>query len=263
MRWQLWRRRRSDDDFEDEVRAHVALETDRLVDAGVDPRDARAAALRAFGNVAGARERFHDTHHWVWWEQFTRDLGYAWRGLWHSRAFVAATVLTLAVGLGLVTVVFTIFNAYVLRPFAIRDPYGIYGIVWHTQEAGGRTFRWSDYESISARNGPLRRGDCGRRALRDVEGQYPCCRLRLRQLLRSARSAHAARARTRAVRRGGDRRSAGRGVERPDLDAASSIGTLPSSGGKSSSTRRSSSSSVSRVPRSRVSMIHLRTSGYR
>ena len=152
MRWQLWRRRRSDDDFEDEVRAHVALETDRLVDAGVDPRDARAAALRAFGNVAGARERFHDTHHWVWWEQFTRDLGYAWRGLWHSRAFVAATVLTLAVGLGLVTAVFTIFNAYVLRPFAIRDPYGIYGVIWHTQEAGGGTFRWSDYESISARN---------------------------------------------------------------------------------------------------------------
>ena len=151
MRWQLWRRRRSDDDFDDEVRAHVELETDRLVDAGVDPRDARAAALRAFGNVAGARERFHDTHHWVWWEQFARDLGYAWRGLWHSRAFVAATVLTLAAGLGLVTVVFTIFNAYVLRPFAIRDPYGIYEIVWHTQEAGGRTFRWSDYESISAR----------------------------------------------------------------------------------------------------------------
>ena len=57
-------------------------------------------------------------------------------------------VLTLAAGLGLVTVVFTIFNAYVLRPFAIRDPYGIYEIVWHTQEAGGRTFRWSDYESI-------------------------------------------------------------------------------------------------------------------
>ena len=91
MRWPLWRRRRSDDDFDDEVRAHVALETNRLVDAGVDPRDARAAALRAFGNVAGARERFHDTHHWVWWEQFARDLGYAWRGLWHSRAFVAAT----------------------------------------------------------------------------------------------------------------------------------------------------------------------------
>jgi predicted permease len=151
MRWPRWRRRRSDEDFDAEVCAHVALETDRLVDAGVDPRDARAAALRAFGNVAGARERFHDTHHWVWWEQFARDLGYAWRGLWHSRAFVATTVLTLAVGLGLVTVVFTIFNAYVLRPFAIRDPYGIYEIVWHTQEAGGRWFRWSDYEAIRGR----------------------------------------------------------------------------------------------------------------
>jgi predicted permease len=151
MRWQVWRRRRSDEDFNEELRAHIALETDRLIEAGVDAREARASALRAFGNVAGARERFHDKHHWIWAEQLLRDCLYAWRGLWVSRAFLATTVLTLAVGLGLVTVVFTIFNAYVLRPFAVRDPYSLYEVVWHTQEAGGRTFRWHDYEAIRAR----------------------------------------------------------------------------------------------------------------
>jgi len=99
----------------------------------------------------GARDRFHDAHDRVWLEQFVRDLRYAWRGLWRSRAFCATTVLTLAVGLGLATAVFTIFNAYVLRPFAVRDPYSVYEITWHSQEAAGSTFRWSDYEALRPR----------------------------------------------------------------------------------------------------------------
>jgi putative ABC transport system permease protein len=146
-----FRRRRTDDDFHEEIRAHIALETDRLIQEGVSPGDARAAAHRAFGNVLGARDRFHDAHYRVWLEQFARDLRYAWRGLWRSRAFCATTVLTLAVGLGLATAVFTIFNAYVLRPFAVRDPYSVHEITWHSQEAAGSTFRWSDYEALRAR----------------------------------------------------------------------------------------------------------------
>ena len=146
-----WRRRRRDDDFDREVHAHIALETDRLIDEGVNPRDARAAAVRAFGNVLAARERFHERHRWGWLEQFVRDLRYAWRGLWRSRAFVATTVLTLAVGIGLVTVVFTVFNAYVLRPFAVRDPSSLHAIGWDSQEASGHTFRWKDYEDFRAR----------------------------------------------------------------------------------------------------------------
>jgi hypothetical protein len=61
-------------------------------------------------------------------EQLVHDVRYAWRGLWKSRTFAATTVLTLAVGLALVTVVFTIFDAYVLRPFAVRDPYTLHVI---------------------------------------------------------------------------------------------------------------------------------------
>jgi hypothetical protein len=57
-----------------------------------------------------------------WFDDLAQDLRYAWRGLRQSPAFVATTVLTLGVGLGLVTVSFTVFNAYVLRPFAVRDP---------------------------------------------------------------------------------------------------------------------------------------------
>ncbi len=146
-----WRRTRSDEDFAAEVRAHLENETDRLVGEGMPPDVARAAAHRAFGNATRVRERFHDAHQFVWVEQFAQDLRYAWRGLRQSRAFVATTVLTLAVGLGLVTVVFAIFNAYVLRPFAVHDQYSLYAIRWSAQEAGGATFRWRDYEAIRER----------------------------------------------------------------------------------------------------------------
>ena len=145
------RRGRTDDDFADEVRAHLEHEIDRLIDAGLSPEEARAAAHRQFGNVTRSRERFHESRRVIWLEQSIRDLRYAWRGLWHSRAFAAATVLTLAVGMGLVTVVFAVFNAYVLRPFAVRDPYSLYAIGWRSQEAGGSTFHWRDYEEFRSR----------------------------------------------------------------------------------------------------------------
>jgi len=146
-----WRRRRPDEDFADEISAHLANEIDRLVDEGLSRDEATIRARRAFGNVTRARERYHEAHRFVLFDQFTQDLRYAWRGLWHSRAFVATTVLTLAVGMGLVTVVFAVFNAYVLRPFAVHDPYSLHLAGWRAKEASGWSFRWRDYEDFRAR----------------------------------------------------------------------------------------------------------------
>ncbi len=138
-------------DFSDEVQAHLDLETDRLIADGSSPEEARQAARRAFGNVTRVKERFHEACRWTWIEQAAQDLRYAARGLSHSPAFVATSVLTLAVGLCLVTVVFTIFNAYVLRPFPIRDPFSLYQIAWRSPETGGRALRWRDYQELRDR----------------------------------------------------------------------------------------------------------------
>jgi predicted permease len=144
--------RRTHEDFSAEVQAHIDLEAARLVaDEGMSPADARAAALRAFGNVGIVKERFYEASRWMWLEQLVQDLRYGWRSLSKSPAFVVTTVLTLAVGLGLLTVVFTIFNAYVLRPFAVRDPGSLHRIGWRAFEDGGESFRWSDYEALRER----------------------------------------------------------------------------------------------------------------
>jgi len=91
------------------------------------------------------------THHWLWFEQLFSDLRYAQRGLWKSRAFTATTVLTLAVGLGLITVVFTIFDAYVLRPFAVRDPYSLHVVGWESKDMQGWRFSWREFLDLRGR----------------------------------------------------------------------------------------------------------------
>src|SRR3954466_10124150 len=84
-----------------------------------------------------------------------KDILYSARGLARERSFTVTTVATLTVALALVTVVFAVFNAYVLRPYAVRDPYSLYEIRWSARQSGGgsagRTFRWSDYQELQAR----------------------------------------------------------------------------------------------------------------
>lgn len=88
-------------------------------------------------------------------DQLARDFFYSVRGLARERSFTVTTVATLSVALTLATVVFAVFNAYVLRPYAVRDPYSLYEIRWSAWQgnagSGGRTFRWSDYQELRAR----------------------------------------------------------------------------------------------------------------
>ena len=146
----FWRRR-TRGDFSNEVQAHLDLEVDRMVADGLSPRDARDAAHRSFGNVTIVKERFYETSPWAWLEHLAQDLRYAARGLRHTPAFLATTVLTLAVGLGLVTVAFSVFNAYVLRPYAVKDPHNLYRISWSAPDAGSQQFRWRDYLLVRER----------------------------------------------------------------------------------------------------------------
>jgi predicted permease len=147
----MFRRQRPHDDFSEEIHAHIELETDRRVAEGMSREDARAAALRAFGSVTRAKERFYEAGRWVWLEQALQDVRYAARTLAQSPSFLATAVLTLAVGIGLITVAFSVMNAYVLRPYAVRDPYSLHKIRWMSQQAGGPLFKWRDFEAIRER----------------------------------------------------------------------------------------------------------------
>ena len=77
-----------------------------------------------------------------------RDLRYALRTLRSAKAFGVTVVLTLGIGLGLNTMLFTLFNAYVLHPFAVRDPHTLYQISWTTARNEQSAVSWEQYQDI-------------------------------------------------------------------------------------------------------------------
>src|SRR4029077_4526201 len=81
-----------------------------------------------------------------------QDCRYAMKSFQRSPGFAVTVIGTIALGLGLNAALFTIFNAYVLRPLSIRDPYGLYSFTWTNREGRGHSFSWSEFESFRKSN---------------------------------------------------------------------------------------------------------------
>src|SRR5215472_1437516 len=94
------RRKRSPEDFSEELRAHLSLEIEQLKKEGLSGKEAEFAAHRKFGNIIQSEEQFYESTGWIRLEQFCKDIGLAWRQLARSKSFTIVAVLTLALGIG-------------------------------------------------------------------------------------------------------------------------------------------------------------------
>ena len=115
-------RRRLDDELREEIADHIERRRRELVDAGMDPRDAAFEARRMFGNATVIRERTRDMRSFRPLDSLTQDARFGARVLLRTPLFSAVAIMSLALGIGAAVAVFTVADAVLFRPLAVREP---------------------------------------------------------------------------------------------------------------------------------------------
>ncbi len=120
MKW--WQIRKSDADLDRELQSDLELEEEEQRANGLSAEQARHAARRAFGNTTLIREHIHEAWGWAPVERLLQDARYAMRQLWRSPGFSIVAAMTLALGIGATTAIFTLVYDVMLRPLPFARP---------------------------------------------------------------------------------------------------------------------------------------------
>jgi predicted permease len=143
----LWRRKEREQDLDRELRDHLELEAEEHEETGMAPDQARYAAQRAFGNTNVVKEEVREMWGWVWIEQLWQDLRYSGRVLFKSPGFISVSVLSLALGIGATTTIFSVFESVFFNSVTAKDPQRVEHV-----EIGGQRVSYSDYKELSTDN---------------------------------------------------------------------------------------------------------------
>jgi putative ABC transport system permease protein len=142
----VFRRTRPYPDFAAEIETHLELETECLQQQGLSYEEARAEARRAFGNVTHARERFYESNRWLWWDHVWQDVRYGVRMLCTSPGFATISLLTMALGIGATTAIFSAVDATLLHPLPYPQPEQLVSIAADLPGVGARDVGMSQPE---------------------------------------------------------------------------------------------------------------------
>src|SRR5262245_121253 len=137
MNWwrSLWRRKRSEERLEKELRFHLEQHAEDLIARGHSPEEARRLASLALGGHEQVKEGCREVRPTRWLEDLFRDFRYALRALSQNRGFAAVALLTLALGTGATTIMFTVVNSVLLRPFPYPEPDRLVNVQEQTKTA--------------------------------------------------------------------------------------------------------------------------------
>lgn len=125
-----WRRRRLEQDLERELRYHIDQRVEDLEQSGASEADARRRAALELGGIVQVQEEVRDAWVWRWLDDLSRDIRYGVRMLMRSPSFAATAMLSLALGIGANTALFSLVDQVLLRQLAVNDPGRLVYLNW-------------------------------------------------------------------------------------------------------------------------------------
>jgi predicted permease len=137
------RRKRMMEDLDQDIRDFIERETQDNIERGMSSEEARYAALRKFGNVTRVKEETWEVWSFVWLEQLWQDVRFGLRMLAKSPGFTTVAVLTLALGVGANTAIFSLINTLILRALPVRNPEQLVAIATVSPDAANGEDRLS------------------------------------------------------------------------------------------------------------------------
>jgi hypothetical protein len=118
----LFRKKKFERELDDELRSYVELQAEEKIRRGMSPEEALREARRDLGGMDQVKESVRDVRPGVFVDTLVQDMRYAFRTLQRNPAFASIAILTLALGIGATTAIFTIVDAVVLKPLPYPDP---------------------------------------------------------------------------------------------------------------------------------------------
>jgi predicted permease len=142
--------RRVERELHEELAFHIERETQRHIAAGLSPVDARTRAIARFGSVASAADQCRDARGTAFIDDLARDILYASRTFRRAPLAAVTIVATVGLGLGLISVVFTVYNTFFLRADAVRSPGELFAVERRTGPRADASlpFTWPEYDAM-------------------------------------------------------------------------------------------------------------------